>query len=588
MKKRLYQLLAVGLLGYAIWGAIFPAATQTTGTISNHFVAVGRGPGVIGLGGISPGTSGWVMISQGPAADPIFGLFSPTLTGNPLTFSADTNLSFTLGGSPANALLQSVSISPAWVGNLSVSRGGTGQSSFTAGSIVWAPSAAGGLASSGVMVSNGPAFGSTAQGISTTAAGTDGQIIFGQTGAPGLYKTVTGDISFTAAGASQIRANTVSNWQLSNVATSTFKGRTTGGSGSPEDLTATQATALLNNFVGDSGSGGTKGLVPAPAAGDAAAGRFLNSNGTWSVPPGSGGSGGTVFYPQGRCSLLTGVSITTTDIASGISAYYMPYTGSYIPITGDGVTFTMSAFTQMQQVISDTTKSPAAVAASSNYDYFVWNDSGTLRFSHGPAWSSSTSRGTGISTTEIDFTTSFPTNKWAIANGPAANRGTLVCSLRSNASGQWMDTVAFRWVSNVYNAVPRYMTVTDAAANWNYTTPSFRQANANTANQIDFLQSLNGGMLSAEAMGVATNSTGTVFFATGIGIDSTGTNSANVFQTQTANSSAQQSAAAFYRGYPGLGRHTAVWLELSQGIGTTTWYGPALAFQSGITGWISN
>lgn len=49
-------------------------------------------------------------------------------------------------------------------------------------------------------------------------------------------------------------------------------------------LTATEATSILNNFVGDSGAGGTKGLVPAPAAGDAAANRFLKADGTWAAP----------------------------------------------------------------------------------------------------------------------------------------------------------------------------------------------------------------------------------------------------------------------------------------------------------------
>ena len=46
--------------------------------------------------------------------------------------------------------------------------------------------------------------------------------------------------------------------------------------------TATQATALLNAMVGDSGSGGTKGLVPAPAAGDAT--KFLQGNGSFGSP----------------------------------------------------------------------------------------------------------------------------------------------------------------------------------------------------------------------------------------------------------------------------------------------------------------
>lgn len=41
-------------------------------------------------------------------------------------------------------------------------------------------------------------------------------------------------------------------------------------------------------MVGDSGSGGTKGAVPAPGAGDAAASKFLKADGTWAVPAGSG------------------------------------------------------------------------------------------------------------------------------------------------------------------------------------------------------------------------------------------------------------------------------------------------------------
>ena len=46
-------------------------------------------------------------------------------------------------------------------------------------------------------------------------------------------------------------------------------------------MTAVQATALLDAFVGDSGSGGTKGLVPAPSSGDA--GKYLDGNGTFTT-----------------------------------------------------------------------------------------------------------------------------------------------------------------------------------------------------------------------------------------------------------------------------------------------------------------
>jgi hypothetical protein len=74
---------------------------------------------------------------------------------------------------------------------------------------------------------------------------------------------------------------------LANMAQSTIKGRAAGaGTGAPTDLTATEATAILNAFVGDSGAGGTKGLVPAPATGDAS--RFLRGDGAFAAIPGGG------------------------------------------------------------------------------------------------------------------------------------------------------------------------------------------------------------------------------------------------------------------------------------------------------------
>ncbi len=47
--------------------------------------------------------------------------------------------------------------------------------------------------------------------------------------------------------------------------------------------------AGTTDFTGDGGSGGTHGLVPAPASGDAAANKFLNANGQWAVPPSAAG-----------------------------------------------------------------------------------------------------------------------------------------------------------------------------------------------------------------------------------------------------------------------------------------------------------
>lgn len=88
------------------------------------------------------------------------------------------------------------------------------------------------------------------------------------------------------------------------MSTARLLGRTTAGGGAVEELTATAATAFLNAMVGDSGSGGTKGMVPAPAAGDAAGGKFLKADGTWAAPSSSSGK------------ILQVVPATKTDTAS--------------------------------------------------------------------------------------------------------------------------------------------------------------------------------------------------------------------------------------------------------------------------------
>jgi hypothetical protein len=55
-----------------------------------------------------------------------------------------------------------------------------------------------------------------------------------------------------------------------------------------KELSYSTFTTKLSVMVGDSGSGGTKGLVPAPASGDAAANKFLKADGTWSALTGIG------------------------------------------------------------------------------------------------------------------------------------------------------------------------------------------------------------------------------------------------------------------------------------------------------------
>lgn len=114
----------------------------------------------------------------------------------------------------------------------------------------------------------------------------------------------------------------ITNTKLAAMPTNTLKGNNSGSTAEPVDLTATQTTAMLNVFVGDTGSGGTKGLVPAPAAGDTAAGKFLTA----------GGGFGPVVAGTGLN--ITGAGAVALNVGSGLVgtyAYLYQNVGSFNP-----------------------------------------------------------------------------------------------------------------------------------------------------------------------------------------------------------------------------------------------------------------
>lgn len=107
-----------------------------------------------------------------------------------------------------------------------------------------------------------------------------------------------------------IPAASVENSQLANMATATFKGRTTAGAGAPEDLTPAQATALLNVFS----TAGLKGLVPAPTSTGIAHFYVLTAAGSFIKGIGRA-AGGRLIAPEtypGAGTIAGAVNIAST------------------------------------------------------------------------------------------------------------------------------------------------------------------------------------------------------------------------------------------------------------------------------------
>lgn len=82
-------------------------------------------------------------------------------------------------------------------------------------------------------------------------------------------------------------------------------------SGAVARRTPVQLMADLPAVVGDSGAGGTKGAVPAPGAGDAAAAKFLKADGTWALP-----NSGAVEVVSATTLGANAASVSFTGIAA--------------------------------------------------------------------------------------------------------------------------------------------------------------------------------------------------------------------------------------------------------------------------------
>jgi len=235
----------------------------------------------------------------------------------------------------------------------------------------------------------------------------------------------------------------------------------------------------------------------------------------------------------GRLTLASGTPVMNSDQAGKTTVYFTPYNGDVIPIY-DGTDMVPTQFTELSQATTDATKSPAAVAANKNYDKFVWNDAGTKRCTRGPAWSSDTARGTGAGTTELEMVKGVLVNKYDITNGPAAQRGTYVGTIRSNGSSQidWKlgssaagGGEAFLGVWNMYNRVSVAACVRDSTNSWSYNSATIRSLNNSATNRISVVFGLAEDTYKVDVLvfgssGAASNLT------VGIGINSTSVNSA--------------------------------------------------------------
>lgn len=329
-------------------------------------------------------------------------------------------------------------------------------------------------------------------------------------------------------------------------------------------------------YIASAGGGGGSGTVTSVATGSGLVGGAITTTGTLNIQN---------IVPGGRLTLTSGVPVLTSTVSAATTVYYAPYNHPFVPVY-DGSVMTLKPITASS---TDAVGLSVALGANwtlnSNWDWFVGVDSGTVRLCSGPAWTSDTARGTGAGTTELQLYNGLWTNKVSMtcryANASTftcgVNQCTYVGSMRTGSAGQTNHiygavgancTAATFGLWNMYNRVDVKTFLGDSTDSWNYSTNTWRSANASNNCRVTYIAGMAEDAVSSTYAGISSHSAAGIS-AVGVGVDVTNAFSGSVAYNTTAG---PLGVAAFYSGVPGLGLHFLQAIEISSGA-TSTFYG---------------
>jgi hypothetical protein len=404
-----------------------------------------------------------------------------------------------------------------------------------------------------------------------------------------FYKDING--SLTTAGSANAYTLTINNtWTAyANGQILSFKASFANTATATLNVTNADATALgakalrgpgdVALIAGQIISGG-RYIAQYDTTANGAAGAWLLLNiGTSSAP----------LPPPGRVTLTTGTGLTASDVTGATSIYYNAFSGKLLSVYNGSAWQNIDVSTDLSCALDSDTGHTGYQQSGKNYDVWAAHVSGTNYFGTGPAWNdgtagSNTARGTGAGSTEIEWFQGMPVNKvsMTLRHGSASGntvtvpvrQAVLLCTIRMTADGVTEDSKVKRFVSNVFNAIPRPMFLRDATSSWNYSSVTVRQANANTANKLEYVQCLTGRPILVECSAPVASSTSTFRKAeVYVGVDSI-TVAGETFRFPIlTNWDGARHARAVYAGFAALGYHYVAWLEAGAGTDTQTFYG---------------
>jgi hypothetical protein len=336
---------------------------------------------------------------------------------------------------------------------------------------------------------------------------------------------------------------------------------------------------------------------------------------------------------QFRLTLTSGVAVTTGDVVNASTIYCTPYNGdvislfngsNWVPYTSNEFSLALGTLTNKKLYdvfcyansgvptleflvwTNDTTRATALTLqngvlvksgdATRRYlgtFYNQGNQSATVTISNAtPSVITYTAHGLTANTPVVFTTTgSLPSGLVAgttyyvaglgtitdntfnvsatpggsLINTTTAGSGTHTCTVPNYTE----DSQANRYLWNNDNQVVKKLFRNQSGSSWNYTTATFRQANANKANQVNFVQGVDN-LVFLQSQARVANSTANIQAVPGIGLDT--------ITSQTVGYPINQGAGHInlanvtFLDYTGIGLHYLAATEFSVATGTCTWY----------------